>query len=214
MCSVQVEIPCLYKVRRFETTDRIMPPEKWLDYVIFYALEERYVEIKDDNIFLGIALYAQDILLEDSYRDTLLDNMLNLYIKRSILSDDKSSFYDKIYTTKDEQELALLEQLMKEVLLRVLKIQRIPFSFEHGEEGDTNLRIHERTTCRLDGFCRKRSLSVSENNDAISFDNVSFDNVIMDREPLTIMPLEIIDKDYRKILLVGMCEEEGVLRVQ
>jgi len=142
--------------------------------------------------------------VKDRYGDTLLDNMLNLYIKKRILSDDKSSFYSRIYTTKDEQELALLEQLMKTVLLRVLRIQRIPFSFEHGEEGDTSLKIHERTTCRLDGFCRKRSSAVSENNDAISFDNV-----IMDREPLTIMPLEIIDKDYRKILLVGMCEEEG-----
>jgi len=36
-----------------------MSPERWLDYVIFYSLEERKVVIEDDNLFIGIALYAQ-----------------------------------------------------------------------------------------------------------------------------------------------------------
>jgi len=40
-------------------SDRVMSPERWLDHVIFYSLEKRCAEIEDDNLFIGIALYAQ-----------------------------------------------------------------------------------------------------------------------------------------------------------
>jgi len=183
-------------------------PGKWLDYVIFYALEKRYVEIEDDDIFLGVAIYSEFYKVCGKYRDILFDNLFELYIKRSIL-DDPEGFYGKIYTKngnrenlRDKQELTILERMMKTVLLRVLKILKIPISFEYeneNEKGAINLRIHEQTPPGSEESYNRRDYHMA--GDSIHYEPVTFRNVIMERAPS-----EILSGDEKKILLtlIGM----------
>jgi len=177
-------------------------PGKWLDYVIFYALEKRHVEIEEDDIFVGVAIYSEFYKVCGKHRDTLFKNLLNLYIKKRILSG-KDSFYSSIYTSngkdlRDGQELSLLEELMKAMLLKVLKILDIPCSVDR--EG-INLRIYEQMPRELDGFFSKRGDNHLVVGSDIHRELVTFRNVVMEREPS-----EIISSDYKKILLtlIGM----------
>jgi len=180
-------------------------PGKWLDYVIFYALEKRHAKIEDADIFLGVAIYSEFYKVSGKHRDTLLGNLINLYVRRSIL-DNPEGFYSSIYTIngngkdlRDKQELTLLERVMKEVLLRVLEVLGLPFSFEREGNGreDINLTIYEQNPLSLDGFYDKRA-SVGICGYEVA---TLFDNVVMER-----MPVESISDDEKKILLalIGM----------
>jgi len=205
MRKIKPGIPDLYGyeqrvlgLRHFGTADKIMPPEEWLDYAIFYSLDKRHAEIEDDDIFIGIALYSQDHPMVDSYKDTLIENLFELYIKKKILCDkndnldgNKTSFYDRIYATRDEQELARLEELMKTVLLAVLKKYKLPFSVED-KTGD--LKIYKDDPCCLEDWCSKRE---STGNEGVT----SFSNIVMNR-----VPSDGISEDERRILLtlIGM----------
>jgi len=175
-------------------------PGKWLDYVIFYALDKRTGRMSTD-IFLGVAIYSEFYKVCGKYRDTLFNNLFNLYIRRSIL-DNPEGFYDSIYAIngnredlRGTRELALLERVMKEMLLKALEMLGLPFGFERENENGReliNLNIYEPIPCDLDGFCDKKDLAV---------DLLSFDNVVMER-----MSRESISDDYKKFLLtlIGM----------
>jgi len=167
-------------------------PRKWMEYVIFYSLEKRLLEISDE-VFIGIAIYSQYYNVTGINKEILIDNLFELYIKGRILCEGKDSFYSRIYTTRDddEQELALLEELMKAVLLNVLRKYKLPFSYE---DRTGNLNIYEKDPYYLEDWCKTRNL--------IGDSGVtSFSNVVMIR-----MPSYCISEDGKKILLtlIGM----------
>jgi len=162
------------ELRRFDTTDKIRAPEKWLDYVIFYSLEERKIPIKDDNLFIGIALYAQDIPMEYSYSDILVENLFRLYIKPVIINNPKA-FHNKIYkdengNLRDKPELAFLENIMKTMLIRVLDILGMPF----GISDRRNLTTYASGSySSLDDWCKKRAIRlVAPRSNPTDFKNI------------------------------------------
>jgi len=169
------------ELQRFDTTDTIMignkrmTPERWIDYVIFYSLEKRYAKIEDDNIFLGVAIYSQRYYVEDIYRDTLIENMFQLYIRPTILRDPKA-FHNKIYKggsdkLRNETDGPLLESVMKVVTVRVLEMLGIPFRIK-----GRILSTYAYTTGRnptLDDWCKKRSIRLTvPSSNLINFDNI------------------------------------------
>jgi len=177
-------------------------PGKWLDWVIFYALEKRHVEIEEDDIFVGVAIYSEFYKVSGKHRDTLFKNLLNLYIRRNTLDGEKS-FYSSVYTSngkdlRDKQKLTLLEKLMKAILLKVLKILDMPCSVDR--EG-INLRIYERIPRDLEGFYSKRAGNHLAVGSDIHHELVTFRNVIMEK-----VPSDSISEEYKKILLtlIGM----------
>jgi len=161
------------ELRRFGTTDRIMSPERWLDYVIFYSLEERKIPIEDDNLFIGIALHAQDHPMEYSYRDTLIENLLRLYIEPVILGNPRA-FHNKIYKDKnggfrDKPELVFLENIMKVMFVEVLDILGMPFRIK-GKNLSTYACGKGPT---LDDWCKKRAIRLSApRSNLICFKNI------------------------------------------
>jgi len=199
-------------------------PRKWMNYVIFYSLEKRLLNISDDRIFIGVAIYSQFYNVTGTPKEILIDNLFRLYIRRRILDPPQSksdffgnifrfikhvllgvkdSFYNRIYTTKigrarSEQELQLLEGVMKVVLLAVIKKHKLHFSFER-KTG--NLKIYEgyeyyEPYCYyLEDWCEKRE--PIKNDDEM----ITFSNVVMER-----VPLNRFSDDEKKILLtlIGM----------
>jgi len=183
-----------YMTQLFESKS----PGKWLDYVIFYALEKRTRRMST-NVFLGVAIYSEFYGVYGEYRDTLLKNLFDLYIKRSIL-DDPEGFYNSIYTTsgkredlRDELELELLENVMKAILLKVLNMLGIPCSVDRE---NISLRIYQQIPFNLDGFYSKRARRLVGANEYATFRNVIMEKV----------PSKTIGDDYKKILLtlIGM----------
>jgi len=179
-------------------------PGKWLDYVIFYALEKRHTKIEDDDIFLGVAIYSEFYCVYGKYRDILLENLFDLYIKGSIINNPEG-FYNSIYTRngnredlRDDLELELLENVMKKILLKVPKILDIPCSVDR--EG-IDLRIYERIPSDLEGFYSKRGDNHLVVGSDINCELVTFRNVIMEK-----VPSDSISDDYKNILLmlIGM----------
>jgi len=175
-------------------------PGKWLDYVIFYALEKRLVKIEDNNLFIGIALYSQKYPLEDAYKEIFLDNMIELFAQSSI-EKSKYGFYRTVYTKngkdlRDEQALFLLEELMKAMLLKLLDILNIPFGIEI-RGGQPCLRIYERFPESLDEFFKKRASRLAGVNE-----QVTFKHVIMERIPSNSSEKFYIHYWYRRIFLM------------
>jgi len=185
-------------------------PRKWMNYAIFYSLEKRALKMSTD-VFIGVALYSQYYNVTGKHRDLLIDNLFELYIKRKIfnpptrsifrsikraLLGGKDSLYSKIYTSngkdlRDGRELALLEGMMKMVLLAILRRYGLPFSYE---SRTGNLRIYKKDTYSLEDWCSKREIMRSG-------EVFSFSNVVMDR-----VPENCISDDEMKILLtlIGM----------
>jgi len=178
-------------------------PGKWMDWVIFYSLENRSRIMGTDD-FLGIVIYSEFYKVCGKHRETLLDNLFELYIikkgiKKGIL-DNPEGFYDSIYAIngnredlRDKRALAFLERVMKEMLLRVLKTLKLPIGTD--SEG-INLTIYERVPVRLDSFYSKRDDNRLVPGDDIQCENVTFRNVIMERAPSS-----RVSDDYKKILL-------------
>jgi len=179
-------------------------PRKWIEHVIFYSLEKRALKMSTD-VFIGVALYSQYYDVTGKHRDLLIDNLFELYIRRKILNTPtrhvfssmkrtlfgvEDSLYSKIYTSngkdlRNGRELALLEGMMKMVLLEILRRYGLPFSYE---SGTGNLRIYEEDPYSIE--CNRRE-SV-----------IAFSNVVMDRAPTD----RVVDDRKRKILLtlIGM----------
>jgi len=126
-------------------------------------LEARAPESNLRVSFMATLRYTRNSTM-DMHRDTLFENLLNLYIRRSVLNG-KKSFYSSVYSgedLRDKQKLSLLEELMKTVLLKVIRMLGMPISFEHENEmevGAINLRIHEQAPLCLDSFYSKRFLA-------------------------------------------------------
>jgi len=177
-------------------------PRKWMEYVIFYSLEKRLLDISDDELFIGIAIYSQYYNVTGKHRDLLIDNLFELYIKKKILWGENGSFYNRIYATRnikddsrddDEEELLLIEGVMKAVILTVLTKYKLQFSYE---DRTGNLRIHEDDNpYSLEDWRNKRELLW--NGEVASFSNVVMARVPADR---------IDDDDKKRILLtlIGM----------
>jgi len=185
-------------------------PRKWMEYVIFYSLEKRRIDIDDDEIFIGVALYSQYYNVTGIHKETLINNLFELYIKKKILNTPtrnvyismkqallgvNDSLHNRIYTKtgelRDKQELHLLEEVMKAVLLAVLVDYEIPFS-HNSRTG--NLTIHKKYLHSLEGWCSQRE-SVG------NWEVISFSNVVMKR-----LPTYCLTNDQMKILLalIGM----------
>jgi len=195
-------------------------PRKWMEYVIFYSLEKRLLDINDDKMFIGIALYSQYYNVTGKHRDLLIDNLFELYIKKRILDpppskssflrnafisikrmllDVEDSFHNRIYrdsniNLRDAQELTLLEELMKAVLLAVLKKYELPFSYE---DRTGNLMIYEKDLYYLEDWCCKRE---SMGNGEVT----SFSSVVMRR--MRRASSDCMGDEHKKILLtlIGM----------
>jgi len=171
-------------------------PRKWIEYVIFYSLGKRLLDINDDKVFIGVALYSQYYNVTDIYKKTLIDNLFELYIRKKILWDENDSFYSRIYSARDdEKELTLLEEVMKAVILDVLRKYELPFSYE---DRTGNLRIHKDDPYSLEDWRNKRESLVK------SGEVTSFSNVVVGR-----VPAYHISGDKKRILLtlIGMVTE-------
>jgi len=160
---------------------RARSPRKWLDYVIFYSTGIRTVKM-DTDMFLGVALYSQQYYVEDKHRDTLLDNLFELYIAPEILNNGHSkSFHNRIYREsngklRNRTQRVLLENLMGNVLVKVLRMMGASFSIEHDD-----LVIHaHKDHCTIDAWIRNRT-----GRPVCAGDNsVGFTNVVMERLPI------------------------------
>jgi len=164
-------------------------------------LEERAPGSNLRVSFMATLRYTLNCTM-DMHRDTFFKNLLNLYIKKRILSG-KDSFYNIVYNgngkdLRDGRELALLEELMKKILLRILKVLGMPCSVDRG---GINLRIYERLPACPEEFFSKRSGNHLVVGSDIHHELVTFGNVIMEREPSG-----HISDEYKKILLtlIGM----------
>ncbi len=99
-------------------------------------------------------LHSQYYNITGKHRELLIDNLFELYIKRTILWSGKTSFYSRIYrASDDEEELTLLEEVMKAVLLDVLKKYKVPFSYD---DRTRNLNIYNDDLYDLEDWCNKR----------------------------------------------------------
>jgi len=176
-------------------------PEKWINQVIIYSSEKKEGAMERD-VFLGVAIYAQYYQIHRKWKDTLIDNLFELYIKRAIL-DNPEGFYNMIYqegnkNPRDETECSLLESLMEEVLLKVIIILDIPFSIN-----DRDLKMHViNDYCTAYDWCKRISscLACVDNNGPDTFKNV-----VMEKPPMP-KTCNANDDDNRIILLtlIGM----------
>jgi len=202
-------------------------PRRWLDYVIFYSLKKRSVKMESD-VFLGVAIYAQYYGVDGKHEEILLDNLLNLYIREAILDASRGvfewnilrytkrmllgaedSFYSRIYMVdannhRAELEMSLLERMMKNTLLMVLRILKIPFSVEKGY-----LKMHVHGSYRIEEWFEKRSNRLVENSEFITFSNVMMERVpayhINDADRIIILALIGVIRTGRHVISVK-CE--------
>jgi len=174
-------------------------PRKWMEYVIFYSSQKRFLKM-NRKLFAGIAVYSQFYCVEEKHLHMLICNLFNLYIKPVIL-EDPESFHDVVYkdsnlALKSELERSMLERLMVRVLKMVVKLLGIPYKIE-----GNYLRMFIRDNCEFDEWCEKAVVCLAgdkENN----VDSDFFKNIIMDRLPLDFRA----DYNAKRILLtlIGM----------
>jgi len=186
--KVVVKLDCLYKD---------INPRKCIDYVIFYSSEKRKISMKE-KVFLGTVIYAQRYSVDDEHREILIDNLLSLYIKGTILSRS-INFHDKLYketsgNTKDKRwcpraknEMVLIEKFMKTVFKKVLNIIGVSFSIE-----GANLKMHPHDNRDIDNWHENRETRLKMKVE--DFDG--YKNVIMER-----LPIKFYSRDDGYIIL-------------
>jgi len=166
-------------------------PRKWMDYVIFYSIGRRVLEI-DDDVFLGIAIYSHFYEIEGEELRMLIDNLRRLHIEPTILGNT-ASFHDMIYLrsrpTPSESatqpfvhwrgmlHLNMLERVMKNTFIGVLQALGIPFSIR-----GRKLRMLSRKNRAILNWCEKDDeLPMGGGNSYAVFKD--FDDVIMEQTP-------------------------------
>jgi len=187
-------------------------PRKWIDLVISHSNEKKKVAEMDRNTFIGISIYSQFYKLHGKWKNTLIDNLLELYIKKAIL-ESPERFHNMIYTKKnedlgdteknedyrDKQELVLLEKFMKTVLIRAIRALGIPAS---ADGHDLMLYVSE-GDCTVDEWLKKRASCLI--GDDYNEYSTGFNNVVMERVP-TAMECASTTTESKTILLalIGM----------
>jgi len=185
-------------------------PRKWIECVIFYSTQKRFADrvnganmqeqLKDSD-FLGIAIYAQYYKIHGEWRDTLIDNLLELYIKKAILCEPEG-FYRKIYhqaenkNLGDETQCSLIESLMEEVLLKFINVLGLPFSIV-----GFDLKMHAH-----DDYHTIERWREERSNQIISAENngpATFKNVVMERPPMPMLN-RYDDRDDNRIILLTL----------
>jgi len=178
-----VELPDLYRNGN--------SARKWIDYVIHYSIMARNIQICNDNVFVGVAIYSLYYEMDGEHLKILADNLLRLYIRRAIL-ENPQNFYGRVYTEDivgDEAQRVLLERMMKIVLVKALDVLGISASVE-----DCNLRMHAYEDYTLEDWCERRSARLLPKGCFIEFENV-----IMERPPV-----EFVTSYNDKIVLLAL----------
>jgi len=167
-------------------------------YSQYYGVDGEYREILIDNL---LRLYIRGRILDkkDSAKEDIADGNEDSDLaddKEDSGNDMKNSFYNRIYTVDGENSrgilnMSLLEGMMRNALLMVLRVLKIPFSVE----GDY-LKTFVCDPYLIEEWFKKRDNDLTKSSE-FAF----FRDVIMERVPTH----HISDDDKRIILaLIGL----------
>jgi len=189
-------------------------PRLWMDWVIYYSIQERFVDSEDvdDCMFFGIAIYSHFYRMRGRWLDTLIDNMLRLYIERAILS---GGFHGRIYTKQFAEafyhslyhSFDLLEDVMKNALISILK----RFGILIGIEGDDLKTFPHENTAITKCLEERSARMISNGENSAVFKNVvvkdqSLDSIVIP-ENITIIFTLISMVRSRKHRISATCRE-------